>query len=192
MDGLESMLSPSKGTQKRDLVQHQMHTGTALKNEQLRDRDEDPIRVEEKVAWMSNKGQQRLSDGASTVGESLAGMQLPFFACSSHHDSPDLVSSCQHSVSSHSMLLSSHSMLLFLDCPPRCHGAFCHSAIDCVARVSAIISHSCIKLKQLIVPKRSVPHRGDITLYEGVAQDNMRPRHCHPEAHGLPIRHWNS
>jgi hypothetical protein len=141
MDGLESMLSPSKGTvQKRDPVQHQMHIGTALKNEQLRDRDDDPIRVEEKVAWMSNKGQQRLSDGASTVAESLAGMQLPFFACSSHHDSHDLVSSCQDSV------LCSHIMLLFLDCPSRCHGAFCslQSASSnrlCGTRVSYHFAH---------------------------------------------------
>lgn len=57
MDGVGNMFSPGKGspekwTPSKGAAQHV----TALKNVQLRDHDENPIRVEEKVAWMSNKG----------------------------------------------------------------------------------------------------------------------------------------
>lgn len=83
MDGVEAMLSPGKHI----MPEHcspgtaQLHPGTALKNAQLRDHDDNPIRVEEKVAWMSNKGHQAegdIPDSASTVRGSFAGMLRSF------------------------------------------------------------------------------------------------------------------
>lgn len=60
-DGLEGMSSPgnspvkwSSPTKLPVLSPH--NPGTALKDAQLRDHNENPIRVEEKVAWMSDKG----------------------------------------------------------------------------------------------------------------------------------------
>lgn len=89
LDGVEGMISQHKGSpEKWSPVKGQMQQGTALKNAQLRDHDNNPIRVEEKVAWMSNKGlpESELPDDANTVRGSFAGMLLPSI-CSSHHSS---------------------------------------------------------------------------------------------------------
>ena len=80
MDGVEGMLSPGNGSpEKWSPAKGTLQQGTALKNAQLRDHDENPIRVEEKVAWMSNKGLpgSEVPDDASSVRGSFAGMLIP-------------------------------------------------------------------------------------------------------------------
>jgi hypothetical protein len=111
MDGIESMLTGKGSPEKWSPQKGPMHAGTALKNEQLRDHDENPIRVEEKVAWMSNKGQQQESDqpdDSSTVRGSFSGMPLPPICCSLQRCTCDL----NNLVS----LLTWRSYLLLISC----------------------------------------------------------------------------